>query len=401
MLSSFDFIIRIVVAAALGLLIGSERERSLKQRLAGPRTFSIICLLGSLLSVLTYYNFPLSEYFPILGMIAIFAYTYYAYKTGRKILGMTTLMLFPIIYLMGLFVGFGFFIQAVASVFILLALLVSGKTLHEKIESLRSSEINEMIEFGLILFVIYPLLPKEPIVFNGFAIDLFVLFAFIVLVSLINFMAFLASRMLRKSTVGLLGFAGGVVNSTVAISFFAKEKDHNSVTGARAAILGSFVRNFVLLAAVIPQDLIHLLPFFVIIMIIPIILIFIERKQARSKLVVEQPFSLWSGIKLSIALFLCMLAFQVISLYAPKYIVPTALFTGAVSSAYTILSLSPIADKVGPAIISDSVVLAIMGSILVSIIAAVMYGKKKFYKPLVIQLVISLIIAVLYLMFYH
>jgi len=94
-----------------------------------------------------------------------------------------------------------------------------------------------------------------------------------------------------------------------------------------------------------------------------------------------------------------MLVFQIIVLYAPIYLLPTALFTGAVSSAYTILSLSPIADKVGPAIISDAIVLAIMGSMLVSGIVSVIYGKKSFYNPILVQLVISLIITVLYIIF--
>ena len=396
MLNSIDFITRIVIAAALGILIGSERERSLKQRILGPRTFSMICFFGALLTVLTYYEFPFSELFPLIGFIAIIGYTYYAYKTGKKILGITTLMLLPIAYLMGLFVGFGFYVPAVAAVFILLAILISGKTLHEKIEHLKGSEVNEMIEFGLILFVIYPLLPKEPVMFNGFAIDLFVLFAFIVLVSLINFMAFLISRVFKKANVGLLGFTSGVINSTVAISFFAKEKNKNSITGARAAILGSMTRNILLLGAVIPQFFLHLAPFFFFIIFIPAIMIFRERKQARSKIIVEQPFSLISGIKLSITLFLCMLVFQITSLYAPKYLVPTSLFTGAVSTAYTILSLSPIADKVGLAVISESIILAVMGSILISAIAAMIYGKKKFYIPLLIQLAVSFVIAVVF-----
>ena len=400
MLDAFDFIIRIVVASALGVLIGSERERALKQRMAGPRTFAVVCFFGSLLSLATYYEFPMSEYFPILGLATVFGYTYYAYRAGAKILGIATLMLIPIAYLMGIFVGFGFYVQAVASVFILLAILLSGKTMHEKIEHLRGSEVNEMIEFGLILFVMYPLLPKEPVVFNGFAIDLFVLFAFIVLVSLINFMAFLASRVLRKANVGLLGFASGVINSTVALSFFAKKKDNCSVTGARAALLGSLVRNLVLLGAVIPQDFMHVLPFFLVVMAIPAFLIFMERKLARAKISVEQPFSIVSGVKLSVTLFICMLAFQAISLYAPGYIMPAALFTGAASSAYTILSLSPIADKMGPAVISDSVVLAIMGSMIISAVAVLMYGKKQYYNPLLIQLGISFLAAILYLLYF-
>ena len=400
MLDAFDFIIRIVVASALGVLIGSERERALKQRMVGPRTFAVVCFFGSLLSLSTYYDFPMSEYFPILGLAAVFGYTYYAYREGAKVLGIATLMLIPIAYLMGTFVGFGFYIQAVASVFILLAILLSGKTMHEKIEHLRGSEVNEMIEFGLILFVMYPLLPKEPVVFNGFVIDLFVLFAFIVLVSLINFMAFLASRVFRKANVGLLGFASGVINSTVALSFFAKKKDSCCVTGARAALLGSLVRNLVLLGAVIPQDFMHVLPFFLVVMAIPTFLIFRERKMARSKISVEQPFSIMSGVKLSITLFICMLAFQAISLYAPGYIMPAALFTGAASSAYTILSLSPIADKMGPAVISDSVVLAVMGSMIISAVAVLMYGKKQYYYPLLIQLGISFLAAIIYLMYF-
>ncbi|MEM2974394.1 MAG: hypothetical protein QW112_02100, partial [Candidatus Micrarchaeia archaeon] len=361
---------------------------------------SLICLFGSLLVTMTYYDIPVSEYFPIMGLAGVLAYTYYLYKIGARTLGLSTLMLIPITYLMGVFVGFGFYLQAVASVFILLFILISGKTLHEKIEHLKGSEINEMIEFGLILFVVYPLLPKEPIVFNGFMIDLVMLFLFIILVSLINFMAFLASRIFKKATVGMLGFASGVINSTVAISFFAKRDGRASSTGARAALLGSLVRNLVLLGAVIPQDFITLLPFFALIIAIPTIMIFMERKQAKSKISVEQPFSILSGIKLSITLFICMLIFQAISLYAPGYVVPTALFTGAASSAYTILSLSPIADKLGPIVIAESIIFAMMGSFIVSGVTAVLYGRRSFYKPILIQLAISFAIAAIYLLLF-
>jgi len=399
MLSTLDFLIRIIVAAALGLLVGSEREKSLKQRLAGPRTFSIICLLGSLLSVLTYYNFPLSEYFPIVGMIAIFSYTYYAYRTGRKILGMTTLMLFPIIYLIGLFVGFGFFIQAVASIFILLALLVSGKTLHEKIESLRSSEINEMIEFGLILFVIYPLLPKEPIVFNGFVIDLFILFAFILLLSLINLLAFISSRIFKRASVILTGFISGVISSTVAIIFFAKHNKKSGIVGAGASIMGSFARNAILLLAVIPQDFVLLFPYFIGITAIPAIFIFRERRYARTKMVVKQPFSLFGGIKIAVTLFICIVFLQLISTYSPSSVPMASLFSGSVSSAYTILSLGTISDRVSLIISARAVVLAIMGSTISTALAAVMYGNKKYYQPIILQLLISFLFSGLYLIF--
>ena len=246
----FTFVLRILISAALGGIIGSERERTMKQRIVGLRTFALVSLLGTFFAIFSSLPIPFSEIFPLIGLISIIFYTYYLYRSARLKIGVVTLVVLPLVYLVGLLVGFDYSIQATASTFLILAVLVIGRWLHKHVECLKEGEVNEIIQFGLILFVIYPLLPKSPVIINGVSIDFFMFFLIILFLSIINFAAFFVNRIAKKATM-ISGLLGGIINSTATIYYFGKisrEKNENFSKGAAAAIAGSILRNSFLVA---------------------------------------------------------------------------------------------------------------------------------------------------------
>ena len=95
-IETMEIILRIVVATALGGLVGSERERMLKQHSAGLRTFAFVTMLGGLAGIAVVLGLPFAELFPLVGFAAIVAYSYFVFREkGIEALGMTTLSVMP------------------------------------------------------------------------------------------------------------------------------------------------------------------------------------------------------------------------------------------------------------------------------------------------------------------
>ena len=382
-IETMDIILRIVVATALGGLVGSERERMLKQHTAGLRTFAFVTMLGGLAGVAVSLGLPFAELFPTIGFAAIVIYSFFVFREkGIEALGMTTLSVMPIMYLIGLMSGLGMLEEAAAIGFIVLAVLLAGRSLHKAVDTLDEKEINEVIQFGLILFVIFPILPKTPLMFDGIAIDFMMLFGFVLLVSLLNLLAFLTHRIFKTETSTLTGFIGGVINSSITIHDIAKKKDmeaHTSrASGATAAMLGSIARNTLLAAVVMPDIFMVLLPLFAIIGSVMVVLIYMERREARSLVEVEHNFTMINGMKLAVVLLVILATFQLMAKNFPDYVPILALVSGAVSSGYTVLSLGTIYSMIGVKETILSIALTIIGSFATSTAVAYFYGSKRF-----------------------
>ncbi|VVB73919.1 Uncharacterised protein [uncultured archaeon] len=397
-IGTMDIVLRILAATALGGLVGSERERMLKQHTAGLRTFAFVTMLGGLAGVAIELGIPFAELFPIIGFAAIVAYSYFIYREkGIEALGMTTLSVMPIMYLIGLMSGIGMLGEAAAIEFMVLAVLLAGRSLHKAVDTLDEKEINEVIQFGLILFVVFPLLPSTPVVIDGISIDFMLLFGFVLLVSMLNLLAFLVHRVFRTETSTLTGFIGGVINSSITIHDIARSKEEKSAgraSGATAAMLGSIARNTLLAAVVMPDIFTVLLPLFAIIGSVMIILMYIERRESKSLLEVEHNFTVINGLKLAGMLLVILAAFQLMANNFPDYVPLLALVSGAVSSGYTMLSLGTVYATIGVKETIMSVALTVIGSFATSTAVAYMYGTRRFGTTVLKQ---SLVAAVLLL----
>ncbi len=406
-MEDIEIMIRLLFATALGGIIGSERESVLKQRFAGVRTFALTAIFGAVCGVITFFKIPFSELFPVLGLIGVSIYTYYLYGYFRKRpkkMEIVTIISVPLCYLVGLFAGYGLIVSSITMAFIILGVLSIGRTLHKYIEMVNEKEINEIIQFCLILFIVFPLMPKEPIFINGFGIDLIMFLMLIILISFINLFAFLVTRLFKMVGV-LTAFMGGIINASLTIQILGKKVKKNMEDRVlllfNSALFGSNMRNMFLTLIVMPGVFFDLLPLFVIISVLLLLfIIFIEKTKKwdgkKVDIKIEQPFSLISGIKSAGGLFVILSIFNYLSNISPAIITGVSIFSGAVSSALTIISIGVVIDQVGAIVAARSVVGALIGGAIVFCITCQFYQSKRVRKIMLVQTLIFIALLVGY-----
>lgn len=395
-----DFVSKLVLGTLLGGIIGAERERAHKLTTAGLRSFSLIALFGTICGIIALSDVPFGELFPLGGVIALIIYTYYLYNEVRLKIGITTFIALPIIFLAGLLVGIGLYSEGVISTFIVLGVLYIGHSLHQRIEKLKPEYVNEIIQFSLIFFVLYPLIPKEPIVVWGVVIDFMYLFLLILLISLINLAAFLINLYTKGKATLKSGFFYGIINSTAAIYFFSKkskESGKNYIAGATAAILGSTARNVFLIAILLTNAFLSLLPFFIIFFALLLILLFFQRKEISLQFTLNQPFNIINGTAIVVALFSGMVLFQFLSQHIQFAVIPAAFLGSAVSTTFVIISLSASAYYLPLASLKAALISSMGGSLIVDILAAAIHRPPKFFKYLVGEVIILLLLMGIFL----
>ena len=392
-----DFLVKVVLGTCLGAVIGSEREISLKQRTMGLRTFALLSLFGSLTVVFYLMDLPLSEFYPIAGFVCVFVYTYIAYKSVKMKYGLSTLICIPFAYLIGVLVGFDQYSIATSLTFIITAVLLVGEYLHRYIETLKKEEINEMVQFALILFVIFPLLPETPFIWNGLVFDLKLFFGIILLISLFNLFAFLCERFFKTKDAITAGFLYGIINSTIATYYFAKINKDSCEKGVISAILGSTIRNFILAVALLHYAFTQtLLVFFIIFSILTGLILILGKKTTKIKLPIYVPFNISNGIAAAFAVFSASLLLQILSVNF-EFFIPLATFLGSmISSALMIASLSTI--PLATSTINKALIFAIAGSLATNIIVVAIKNPvfaSSYYRKVILLLLICAIFYVL------
>lgn len=261
MSTSLEFIYYLVIALAVGALVGVEREhhKGDDMVIAGVRTFPLVSLLGFLLAYIGQNAAELvpgmsSLYLQTLSLIGIaivaalaVGLLYIRFSMGVP--GLTTPFALVITYVAGLLVGFGLIIEAVVVSVIVTFLLVSKKRLHAYAELLDDTELIGALEFIAIAFIAYPvtlqldLAPPYDIFNPGEPLAISNLFLIVVFVSSISFISFLLIRWQGPSRgLRFSGLLGGLVSSeatTISLSNLAKENKGIIRTAASGIILAN------------------------------------------------------------------------------------------------------------------------------------------------------------------
>jgi uncharacterized membrane protein (DUF4010 family) len=259
--TSLEFIYYLVIALAVGALVGVEREhhKGDDMVIAGVRTFPLVSLLGFLLAYIGQNAEELvpgmsSLYLQTLSLIGIaivaalaVGLLYIRFSMGVP--GLTTPFALVITYVAGLLVGFGLIIEAVVVSVIVTFLLVSKKRLHAYAELLDDTELIGALEFIAIAFIAYPvtlqldLAPPYDIFNPGEPLAISNLFLIVVFVSSISFISFLLIRWQGPSRgLRFSGLLGGLVSSeatTISLSNLAKENKGIIRTAASGIILAN------------------------------------------------------------------------------------------------------------------------------------------------------------------
>jgi uncharacterized membrane protein (DUF4010 family) len=229
-----------LLALAIGLLIGLERERAQADHPVsdplGSRTFTLLALLGAVAA-------HLEEAAPALTLaLAIFAGAiilagYFRSKLGPEAegVGVTTEVAGMATFALGYLARREMTLSIMLAV-ITLAVLALKPRIHEFARAgLRQAEVSAALAFLVISFVVLPLLPDRYVdpwqVLNPAR-----LWLLLVLISGMSFAGYIAVRMLGPERgLALAGLSGGLVSSTAAaLALAQKSRSAGGLEGAAA-----------------------------------------------------------------------------------------------------------------------------------------------------------------------
>lgn len=249
-----------LIALAIGLLMGFERERSHTRRLpAGSRTFALLSLLGVLAA-------SLSVWLVVAGLVIVGGLMVVAYqRTNTEDPGTTTEVAAIVAYLLGALTWTRPALAVALAVVVVGLLLSKGRLHHFARDVVTEVEVEDAVKFFVVAFVILPLLPTEDLgpygVLNPARVWLLV-----VLLTGIGWVGNIGVRALGPRR-GLLvtGLAGGFVSASAATASMgrlarAQGLVRPPLAGALLASFATFVQLLLVIAVVDEQVFARVLP---------------------------------------------------------------------------------------------------------------------------------------------
>jgi uncharacterized membrane protein (DUF4010 family) len=210
-------VIRILLAAALGLFLGLEREWS--DKAAGIRTLSLISLLGAVFVVL---GEPVLLFLG--GLLVIVQGILLAARAllgDEEGLSLTTAVSMLVAYGVGALVMSGFILEGVSVAVLSSMLLVLKRELHSVAHSLSRAEVRSATEFAILAFVVYPLLPSGEMALSLGTVDLSleprVVWLMVVTVAGIGIVNYGVVHVYGGRGIAVTGFFGGLASSTAVV----------------------------------------------------------------------------------------------------------------------------------------------------------------------------------------
>ncbi|WP_226010084.1 MgtC/SapB family protein [Halomicrobium salinisoli] len=235
-------VVRIVLAGALGMFLGFEREWSHKA--AGVRTFALISLLAAVFTVTE------SELLLVVGGLLVIVQGVLLAVQGllaeedeHEGLALTTSVSMLVAYGVGALVAGGFVLEGVTVAVLSSMLLVLKRELHRFAWGLSRSELRSASEFAILAFVVYPLLPAEPLQTTvaglPLEVELRVVWLMVVTVAGIGIVNYGVVQTYGGRGIAVTGFFGGLASSTAVVGTMLDHVDQRpeATSYAVAAIL--------------------------------------------------------------------------------------------------------------------------------------------------------------------
>jgi uncharacterized membrane protein (DUF4010 family) len=232
----FPTFLRLLLALALGMFVGIERERRRKE--AGMRTFAFASLLGAVGGMLGD-GYAIASLGAI-GLLVVFL-NIESLRGGEGV-ELTTSAALMLTAFTGVLAGQGqTFTPTVLGV--TTAALLAWKTpLSGFSEALTESELRSAVLLAIMAFVVYPILPTEPLGPDGL-FDARRAWVTVILIASLGFLNYVLLKIYGTNGLGLASFLGGLVNSTATVADLA-ERAGNAPDGPERR----FVERGVLLA---------------------------------------------------------------------------------------------------------------------------------------------------------
>ena len=226
-MDSYALLERLLLALAIGLLIGVERgwqERDVKDgsRAAGVRTYALIGLLGGLSGLLVAFvgNFFLgSALLAFAGSLALFEWREAQISNSASATGLIAGLL---AFVLGAYAALGNMVVAGASGIAVTVILAERQALHAFVANLKWIELRSALLLLVMSFVLLPLLPDHPVDQWG-ALNPRQLWLMIVIIAALSYVGYICVR-LAGDRAGLIyaAAAGGMVSSTTVTWSYAR-----------------------------------------------------------------------------------------------------------------------------------------------------------------------------------
>ena len=210
-------VLRIVLAGALGMFLGLEREWS--QKAAGIRTFALISLLGAVFTLVE------SEILLAIGGLLVIVQGILLAASGFRDegegLSLTTSVSMLVAYGVGALVMQEYILEGVTVAVLSSLLLVLKRELHRFAWGLEREELRSATEFAILAFVVYPLLPADPVTVSvadlALELELRVAWLLVVTVAGIGIANYAIVQTYGGRGIAVTGFFGGLASSTAVV----------------------------------------------------------------------------------------------------------------------------------------------------------------------------------------
>ncbi len=222
-----DLLLHLIVALAIGLLIGLERgweERDAPEgsRVAGLRTFGLIGFLGGLCAVLSqrFNTLLLAFAFAVLAGLLIFAHTEDVRR--NKDVGITTVVAALVTFALGAIAVLGQVMISAAGAVLAMTLLSLKPVLHQWLKKIEYQDLLAVVKLLLMSVIVLPALPDA-----GYgpwhALNPYQIWWLVILIAALSFAGYIAMKAAgtRKGLL-LTGALGGMVSSTLVTLNFSR-----------------------------------------------------------------------------------------------------------------------------------------------------------------------------------
>ncbi|MFP9190543.1 MgtC/SapB family protein [Natronosalvus vescus] len=365
-------VLKLLVAVALGMFLGLEREWSEKD--AGIRTFALITLAGAVFTILETPALLIIAGVLVLAQgILLGIRGVYRDESG---LSLTTSISMIVAFGVGILVASGHFIEGVIVALLSSMLLVLRRELHGFAQDLSKEEVRSASELAILAFVVYPLLPDEQLgPWN--AINPRVVWLLVIAMSAIGFVNYIIIQKYGTRGIGVSGFVGGLVNSTAVVGEIATRSRRNetfaglAVSGILLADAAMAFRNTLIILFFLPELALVIGAPLLAITIAGIALSIVQGNwDVEFTAELDSPFSLQSALKFgTLFLFVLVLSAAAQATFGSTGFFVTAFFSGLISSG-SVATTAVVLVGSGQLSVTDAalgVVVATSASILVKI----------------------------------
>ncbi|WP_029522002.1 MgtC/SapB family protein [Persephonella sp. KM09-Lau-8] len=410
---TYELLFKIIFSMAAGLLIGLEREHRTKTEIfAGIRTFPLISLLGMLSGLIfdKYWDGILYFTFGAIALLAIINY----YMEYQKDIGSTTEIATFIAFIIGLLIYYEhYYIAAFLSV-ATTGLLALKRTLEGFAKNISEEDLFAIIKFVLVTVVIYPLLPDKS--YGPFsAINPRNIWEMVVLVSVIDFIAYIILRWKGTRTLWITGVIGGMISSTAVSYELAKlSKRYSAVVYSAffGIVLAWLIMNFrvLILAGIINFNIsmILALPLVLLSLIYIVVLGFIFfrkkediRKNSQQEIPFSNPFQISSALQFGLIYGVILFATKALNYYlGTKGVFIASFLSGVIDVDAITLSLSNMAKQgsIENIIAAKSIMLAVVSNSIFKYLYIFLFGNKTLVKEMALITVITIVLGMVYLL---